>query len=450
MENRKIFHFNDFLKYSHIKEGNPDEGSEEVNSELDLTNAFSILEILSGFKEIKEGDKNSDSIPLLQLVLRDLGIFKSESGPSKDGVDGKFGKITGDALEKILGKRTFNYEEDGKSLLAEIQSKGSSSFKKTLEDWAMVRNSLSKVSVTKNGRSIKINGIPSDSFGATIGITDKIYDTNYSVNPKKLNLPEAGPIGDIEKSAWANLNVSTRGITNTQGGGLGCAAAVSIIFYRATGISIMKNRKNPIELGTASLWIDFTSDLFSPKNPSGRWELIKNWKNDSKPGDIILTSKGAQAGHVGVVVQSPEGYKIISNSSKGFEGDKKGQIELNYSSVASWESVARKNPYQTASFRYKGKYLKTWKGDPSLKPEGENDQSAIEKNIEIPNIIIKDPVYLPSSVKSPENYSYSGVPGNPDLAQIPEIKPSEIEEKGGSMDLIGSIIKKEGEEENLA
>ena len=61
-------------------------------------------------------------------------------------------------------------------------------------------------------------------------------------------------------------------------------------------------------------------------------------------------------GHVGVVV---EGGNIISNSSGGFQGDKKGQIELNYN-LNTWDSVTKRNPQKTASFRYKGPYKKEW------------------------------------------------------------------------------------------
>ena len=83
---------------------------------------------------------------------------------------------------------------------------------------------------------------------------------------------------------------------------------------------------------------------------------ITDWQTGSLPGDIILTARGGKAGHVGVVVN---GGKIISNSSGGFSGDKKGQIEMNYN-VNSWSSVAARNPSKTASFRYVGPYKKTW------------------------------------------------------------------------------------------
>jgi len=215
-----------------------------------------------------------------------------------------------------------------------------------------------------------------DKYGESIGITDK-SSANYSKEMEKLALPESGPIGDIVKSAWANLNVPTRGIPKTKNGNLGCAAAVSIIFYRATGLPIRKSKSREIELGTAGLWKEFTV------SNSGEWTMITDWKNDSKPGDIILTSTGRKTGHVGVVV---EGGKIISNSSSGFDGDEKGQIELNYT-IDRWSSIAKNNPDQTASFRYSGPYLQKFTSI-SHNTGGFNDEEMIKQEIVLPEITI--------------------------------------------------------------
>lgn len=190
----------------------------------------------------------------------------------------------------------------------------------------------------------KVDTAQMDLYGSTVGINEKGDDA-------PLQQPIKGPIGNIVNSAYANLNVSTRRIPGTGGGNLGCAAAASIIFYRATGYAIAGT--GAITLGTSSMWAHLDKES---KNPSGVWEKITNWKTDSKPGDIILTSRGGQAGHVGVVV---EGGNIISNSSGGFNGDKRGQVEMNYN-LNSWDSVARRNPQYTASFRYKGPYKTTW------------------------------------------------------------------------------------------
>jgi predicted chitinase len=198
-----------------------------------------------------------------------------------------------------------------------------------------------------------------DSYGKEIGITDK-SDSSYR---NSLEQPTSGPIGDISKSAWANLNVPTRGIPDTGNGNLGCAAAVSIIFYRATGLPIVPGKK--IVLGTGTLWSSLTS------RPS-EWKKISNWQTDWQVGDIILTARGRKAGHVGVIV---DGGKIISNSSKGFAGDRSGQIEQNYGSVESWNSIAKRNPKRTACFRYIGKLRSTW-GGPLYYKQGDSSTSS--------------------------------------------------------------------------
>lgn len=191
---------------------------------------------------------------------------------------------------------------------------------------------------------VKLNTDQFDNYGSTVGISDKSDNA-------PLELPLTGPLGNIVNSAYANLNVSTRKIPGTMGGNLGCAAAVSIIFYRATGYAIAGS--GALTLGTGNMYSHMEKE--SSKS-DGVWEKITNWKVESKPGDIIITARGIKAGHVGVVV---EGNNIISNSSGGFKGDKKGQIEMNYN-LNTWNSVAQRNPQKTAAFRYKGPYKKTW------------------------------------------------------------------------------------------
>ena len=259
---------------------------------------------------------------------------------------------------------------------------------------------------------------PPDRYGETIGIKDK-EAKDYKL--KDLNLPSDKPIGNITKSAWANLNVPTRGIAGSQQGNMGCAAAVSIIFYRATGLPIIKGKeKNPIELGTAALWTYFTG------KDKDRWEIIKDWKTQSKPGDIILTSRGKSAGHVGIVV---ENNKIVSNSSSGFAGDKKGQIELNYTMETWARDTAVKNPLQTASFRYKGEYLDGWGGNPILTPIGSNDDEAKRKKENLSPVIIKDDVVVDMKGLPPSLIPSILMPDNPEdldkllIRNIPDNNP---------------------------
>jgi hypothetical protein len=182
-----------------------------------------------------------------------------------------------------------------------------------------------------------------DSFGASMGIRDKSDDA-------PLEQPSR-PIGNLVNSAYANINVSTRKIPGTGGGNLGCAAGTAIIFYRATGYSIAGGTKIPI--GTATIYEELDK---KSKDPMGSWKKITDWQNSYKPGDIIITKRGSRAGHIGVVVN--DGL-IISNSSGGFAGDKRGQIEPNYT-IKSWESVAKRNPSETCLFRYQGPYKTSW------------------------------------------------------------------------------------------
>jgi hypothetical protein len=183
-----------------------------------------------------------------------------------------------------------------------------------------------------------------DSYGSKIGISDKGEDAD-------LEQPFSGPIGNISNSAYANLNVPTRGIPGTGRGNLGCAAAVSLIFYRATGYSLAGNTK--ICLGTKTIYDELDTRSRESGSP---WKKISDWKNNYKPGDIIITSKGSRAGHVGVVVNDGN---IISNSSRGIMGNSSGQIESNYT-IKSWESIAKRNPSETCIFRYFGPYKTSW------------------------------------------------------------------------------------------
>jgi len=57
-----------------------------------------------------------------------------------------------------------------------------------------------------------------DNYGTKVGITNK-----DETGP--LQQPSSGPIGNIANSAYANINVPTRGIPGTERGNLGCAAA---------------------------------------------------------------------------------------------------------------------------------------------------------------------------------------------------------------------------------
>lgn len=214
--------------------------------------------------------------------------------------------------------------------------------------------------------AVMVEGVPLDDFGERIGIPDK--SDSDTIN--KMEQPIDGPIGDISKSAYANVNVPTRSIPRTDNGNLACAAAVSVMFYRATGYSIIPGKK--IELSTGNMWdyLDGASD---------RFQKITNWSTDYQPGDIIITRRGSKPGHVGIVVDDG---KIVSNSSGGFQGDNKGQIELNYT-ISSWSNVANRNRSKTAIFRYIGPYRDQWGGEGVVKPKSEESRGSTAEDSEI-------------------------------------------------------------------
>jgi cell wall-associated NlpC family hydrolase len=75
----------------------------------------------------------------------------------------------------------------------------------------------------------------------------------------------------------------------------------------------------------------------------------------AKAGDIVVTAKGSEYGHTGIVVENNE---IISNSSHGFCGSACGTIQKNYT-IDKWQrSVTPRNPSRTKAFRYIGEIRK--------------------------------------------------------------------------------------------
>lgn len=150
------------------------------------------------------------------------------------------------------------------------------------------------------------------------------------------------------KSAKASIGFSTAQIQGTEGGNVGCAAAVSVMFLRATGYQIHPGQD--IELGTTTLYDILSKDI---KN----WKKRPDWRQ-AKPGDVIVTSRRPPAGHTGIVIDTNNqdgSLNIISNSSSGFAGSAPGTIQQNYS-IKKWEGVALRNPPQTAAFEYIGPY----------------------------------------------------------------------------------------------
>lgn len=140
---------------------------------------------------------------------------------------------------------------------------------------------------------------------------------------------------NINDAAKKMIGTSTK--NTPAGGGLGCAAAVSMMYKQATGEDILPGRGMVVD----------TAELYSGLSKDSRFEKLP--LSQARPGDIVVTARGNQHGHTGIVT---DGGRIISNSSKGFKGSAPGTIQNNYS-VNSWSSVAARNPTQTAVFRRK-------------------------------------------------------------------------------------------------
>jgi len=173
------------------------------------------------------------------------------------------------------------------------------------------------------------------------------------------NLLNSQWIGDLIASAKSHIGHPTYDISGTDKGNLGCASAVSMMFYRAFGVH-MKDGKavkaKPTDIGSfgtkgtgeAAGW--FANTSLYQKIP---WQ-------EAQPGDIMNTARREpKAGHIGVVidVKAKDGsWAIVSNSSKGFAGGGGGAVKQNYS-VKAWQSVTDRNPSGTFAFRYIGPRL---------------------------------------------------------------------------------------------
>ena len=168
-------------------------------------------------------------------------------------------------------------------------------------------------------------------------------------------------IGDLIASAKSHIGHPTYDISGTEKGNLGCASAVSMMFYRAFGVH-MKDGKpvkaKPTDIG--SFGTKGTGEAAGWFENTALYQKIP-WK-DAQPGDIINTARNGatgKAGHIGVVIDIKDKngtWAIVSNSSKGFAGGGGGAVKQNYS-VKAWQSVTDRNPTKTFAFRYIGPRL---------------------------------------------------------------------------------------------
>jgi len=198
-----------------------------------------------------------------------------------------------------------------------------------------------------------------DSFtGELVNLPEKFSHTKK----QGFNILNSKWIGNLVTSAKSHLKTPTFDISDTESGALGCAAGVSIIFYRAFGVHMqtgepVMDSPNSIgkfgSKGTGTLAAWFKNKLLYLEIPLEK----------GLPGDIVNTSRNGTtgaAGHVGIIIDTKHSngsWNIISNSSKGFAGGGGGAIKLNYD-ITSWiKSVKSRNPSQTFAYRYVGPKL---------------------------------------------------------------------------------------------
>ena len=186
------------------------------------------------------------------------------------------------------------------------------------------------------------------------------------------NLTDSKWYGDMVSSALAHIDHPTFDIADTKKGAYGCASWVSMVFYRAFGVS-MKDGKavkaTPQSIGDFGSKGTYDFPVYFGNNPS-YWDKIPI--DEGMPGDIVNTAsilatatKKKITGHVGVVLNEKDGdgtWKIASNSSAGFgsSADPQGCGRKNYS-IKTWKSKNMwKNPSGTWCWRYKGPKLQPY------------------------------------------------------------------------------------------
>ena len=195
---------------------------------------------------------------------------------------------------------------------------------------------------------------PVVASGKVVSLPSKYSHTST----QGFNLLNSQWIGDLITSAISHIGHPTYDIEGTEQGALGCASAVSMMFYRAYGVNMRTGsavKSNPKSIG------DFgskgTGELAGWFSNSSLYRRI-SWQ-DAQPGDILNTARGSKAGHIGVVINTKNNdgsWNVVSNSSKGFAGGGGGAVKQNYS-VKKWQSVTDRNPSQTFAYRYIGPKL---------------------------------------------------------------------------------------------
>lgn len=316
-----------------------------VKEDLPDTKEDNVVPVTETTPEVKREKLNIVLPSDLKLkVKQDMPSFKVFIGdvppnekPSLDGFD--FGDDFDDLslLDEQYIEEKFSAEEESPASISEVPPSATT----TVES--------STTSEFSPGTSAP---------GTIVSLPEKYSHTSS----QGFNLLNSQWIGNLIASAKSHIKTPTYDISGTENGNLGCASAVSIIFYRAFGVHMKTGnpvKSNPTSIG--NFGSKGTSEL------SGWFESSPNlyqkipWQ-DAQPGDIINTARNFttnRAGHIGIVIDvkhSDGSWAIVSNSSKGFEGGGGGAVKQNYS-VKKWKSVADRNPSKTFAFRYIGPSL---------------------------------------------------------------------------------------------
>lgn len=181
-----------------------------------------------------------------------------------------------------------------------------------------------------------------DSLAASLSATQKYQNTNFTTVPTIDT--KSVPGKKIAEAAYKTIGFSTVA-SDTDGGNLGCAVAVS---------KILENAGYPIGRITG------TGTLFDKLKADKCYDMIHPMPGDASglmPGDVLVTkARSGKAGHTGVYAGNGN---IISNASMGYEGSKPGTVEQNYTygkwrnGTATTKSVVSRNPGGSAVFRRK-------------------------------------------------------------------------------------------------
>jgi hypothetical protein len=340
--------------------------SETVTSQL--ANLSSILDVFYGYFErlgdtvilwikIEDADFNTEKADQYKNALKDLIKFyqnlTASNTKNRSIIPTKL-SVTMDGIGGLVIGHMFKIPEDllpkgykggpiGSKLGYTVTGIGHSV---SNNDWTTNIDAQTIILDDPSGTNLKYSDLVVKTDQGKI-VTSTTITLNNTISANQ-NFRVTPTLKNLITAAKQSIGFSTAQIRGTDGGNKGCAAAVSVVFLRATGYQINPGRD--IELGTSTLYDILLKDT---KN----WKKRSDWRQ-AKPGDVIITSRRPPAGHAGIVIDTNNrdgSLNIISNSSSGFNGSTPGTIQQNYS-IKGWEAIALRNPSQTAAFEYIGPY----------------------------------------------------------------------------------------------